>query len=320
LIAPSKAILEPLRRVRAWQSRTIRARRIESVNDLLQNEAKPDTTRAESDFDRLQSRYTGVQEYGYDLASVLARAARRAAEIMGRVQSGDRKLRILELGAGDGMLGVLFNAAGHDVTLVDIADWRASAAKNVRFLEADCCDRIPCDSNEFDLICSFNTFEHFSAPSRAFTEACRVTRAGGLLHFEFDPLYRSPWGLHAYRSLLMPYPQFLFSEDFLAQKLKETGIQDLGTRREELQPLNKWTGEQFMRLWKMGNCETVSLNRQLNEDHIDLIQAYPESFRGRGLSFGDVTWSGMSLWLKKRPAPVEDALHVAPPSKSALVS
>ena len=287
------------KKLRAQHRERHRLQRVATVTSFLEDRTPPDTKRSESEFNLLQERYPKRPEYGWDLSSLFQRAALRGSKIHQLANSGDRRLKLLDIGAGDGMLGALLAAAGHNITLCDLEDWRADAAKGLRFAAADCCIDIPFDTGEFDFVCSFNSFEHFSDPKRVFDEALRVTKSGGLMYFEFGPLYRSPWGLHAYSALMMPYPQFLFSDDFISSKLAQLGIWDLGTKRAELQNLNKWTSDQFAELWRDSACKVVSYEEYIDESHVDLICAYPSSFSGRDLTYKDVTCIGLSITLQK---------------------
>jgi hypothetical protein len=117
---------------------------------------------------------------------------------------------------------------------------------------------------------------------------------------DFNPLYTSPWGLHAYRALRMPYPQFLFSESFLASKLEDIGIWDLGKRRTELQFLNKWSAFQFDRLWDNPASVVVANRRAVDTSELSLVLDFPEAFQGRRLTFEDLTVSGLTVSMRKR--------------------
>jgi SAM-dependent methyltransferase len=248
----------------------------------------------------LQERYQPRPDYGYDSFSIFKRACERALNVIGQPGLGTPGLRGLDLGAGDGMLGVLLKTFGHEMILSDLEDWRVDAAKSLPFVQADCCDILPIPDNAFDFVVSFNAFEHFPDPGRAMDELLRVTRAGGRMYFKFNPLYCSPWGLHAYRSLRMPYPQFLFSEGVIERKLRELGICDLGKMRTELQTLNRWKPEQFKSLWTRPDVEIISCCWDRDKAHLDLVLEYPECFGGRGLMLDDLVISGATVLLRKR--------------------
>ena len=297
----SQGMLAPLRKIRDRQRRAAHNRLAGSIDAILSLEAKTDTRRAEADFERLQASAPSRGEYGYDPVSLLKRAAQRATQILGRLGARNTALRYLEVAPGDGTLGSLFAAAGHDVDLCDLEDWRTPSAKALKFQTADCCVELPYPANTFDVVSSFNSMEHMADPRAALDEMVRVTRPDGLIYLDFGPLYCSPWGLHAYRSLKMPYPQFLFSDDFIAEKLRQLGISDLGTERSELQYVNKWRPLQFSELWSVPTLSCVDLHSGLVRDHLELIRSYPEAFRGRGLSFEDVICDHVTVAMRKTP-------------------
>jgi SAM-dependent methyltransferase len=102
--------------------------------------------------------------YGYDPISVWRRASSRAVNLLSLAGLETAGKQVLDVGAGDGMLGVILNAFPHSVTLVDQEDWRHERALNVKFKKADCCKRLPFDDSSFDLVCSYNPLEHFHDP------------------------------------------------------------------------------------------------------------------------------------------------------------
>jgi SAM-dependent methyltransferase len=263
----------------------------------LTRSAVPETTRAESDFDRLQARFPQRAEYGYDPRSTWRRAAGRATEMIQSGALATPGARVLDVGAGDGMLGVLLESFGHSVQLADQEDWRDSRARGLPLTLGDCCDRLPLAMGAFDVACSFNSFEHLPDPKAALREMIRVTRPGGEIHIDFGPLYNGPWGLHAYRSLRMPYPQFLFSAEFVAKKLKEIGIWDLGKKRDTLQYLNQWSLAQFDELWRNSGCQIRSRRIQNDPAGLELLDEYPAAFQGRGLSLDEVLATGITVIL-----------------------
>jgi SAM-dependent methyltransferase len=280
-------------------SRAHRARQIATVNAICARKIQPSTLRSEAEFDTLQKQHAPPPEYGYEPLSLFERAAHRAVRVLACAPHANKPLKALELGAGDGMLGALLAAAGHDVTLSDLEDWRAAPARKLRFIAADCCVEIPASSNEYDVVCSFNTFEHLTDPENAIAEVHRVTAYGGVVLLDFGPLYCSPWGLHAYRSLKMPYSQFLFSPEFIKMKLEELGIWDLGKSRSELQSLNGWKCSQFEKLWRASGFHVVQTNDVRREEYMHVVTSYPECFTGRGLSFDDLTCANIVVMLRK---------------------
>jgi hypothetical protein len=97
----------------------------------------------------------------------------------------------------------------------------------------------------------------------------------------------------------MPYSQFLFSEQFIHHKLEQIGITDLGVKRTELQYMNKWKPSDFDALWLGAACSVHSAATLQDEEHLGLVLRYPAAFKGRGLSFADLTTSSISITLMK---------------------
>jgi len=293
------ALLDAAREVRRRVRVSTTRRKLDRIASILDATGTPDTARAEAAFERLQNAYGPRPEYGYDAVSIWGRAASRSLSLVSLEGMGVPGKKILEVGAGDGMLGVALNAFGHSATLVDQEDWRSEAARGVEFRVADCCERVPFEDRSFDLACSYNSFEHLNDPAVTLNEMVRVVKPGGWIHIDFNPLYSSPWGLHAYRAFRMPYPQFLFSEEFRSKKLEEIGIWDLGTKRTKLQFVNCWKPEQFERLWLRSGCTIVANRKAIDVSHLGIIAQFPEAFRGRQLTTEDVTVAGISLVVKK---------------------
>ncbi len=206
------------------------------------------------------------------------------------------------------MVGAALAFYGHSVTLADFSDWRDPRAQALPFIAADLCSSLPLTENSSDFVISFNTFEHLLRPDVALKELVRVCKPGGTIHLEFEPLYASAWGLHAYRTLYMPYSQFLFSDAFNRQKLEQLGIRDLGTKRAELQPLNRWRLAQFDQLWQDSGCTILFRAVRVEAAHLSLVQEFPEAFSGLGLKFEDLTASNIHVALQKPEGETRRAL------------
>jgi SAM-dependent methyltransferase len=272
------------------------------VATVLTSEEPPDCSAAEAAFGILQSEYAGVPEYGYDAYSTWRRGAQRALALLGLVRHlRTPGARVLEAGCGDGVTGWVLSGFGHHVTLTDLEDWRDDRVRPLRFEQADISAKLPFEGEEFELCITYNSFEHFSSPPHALQEMIRVLKPGGWLFAEFGPLYAGPWGLHAYRSLRMPYPQFLFSEPYWRARLHELGIWDLNASREDLQPLNRWRAIEFRRLWDASGCRLLHYEEGPAESHLSLIERFPRSFSGRGLTLEDVSTQSIAVLLQKEP-------------------
>jgi SAM-dependent methyltransferase len=293
------SVAKPLRALhglpRKWKTRNT----LRHVQRILKQDTPPETIRAESSFADLQAHFQPRPEYGYDPLSTWKRGVDRCFELSKFSIMVEQRLTILELGCGDGMLGLALQSFGHKVVLSDLEDWRDARARTLNFVAADSCACLSFDDSSFDLVCSYNSFEHLPDPAAALRHIVRITRPGGLIHLNFGPIYTGPWGLHAYRTLRMPYPQYLFSEGFIRQKLSELGIWDLGKKRSELQHVNKWKVANFYELWGESGCTLTSLKVSRDESGIPLVSKFPEAFRGRGLRLDDITANNITVTLRK---------------------
>jgi len=250
-------------------------------------------------FEALQAQFPGHPDYGYDSYATWARAATRAEALLARTELQRPGKAALEIGAGDGMVARLLSDYGHQVTVADAEDWRDVRARHLPFLECDVCQRITAPDASFDLVYSYATFEHLRDPEAAFREIGRVCRPDGMIFLSANPLYWSPWGLHAYPSLKMPYPQMLFSRAFVDDKIRILGNYDIGRTMTELQPLNGWRLRQYQSLWGDGRYSVLDNTLHQEASHLRLALSYPAAFRGLGLLVEDLTVSGFDVWLRK---------------------
>jgi SAM-dependent methyltransferase len=288
-------VIRPLRRIRDARVRA-------QVSEILARATAPDTSHAETDFARLQAEFSGVPEYGYDPHSIWKRAAERALIVSELPPDKNKCSRVLEVGCGDAMTGYLLSVHGHDVVVSDMDDWRDPRAHSLNFCKRILEDGLPYPSASFDLIFTYNAFEHFADPAKCFAELTRLTKPGGTAYLSFGPLYASPWGMHAWSSLKMPFCQYLFSEQFILQQLRKTGVNDLGKQLDALQPLNKWRYHQFVQMWSNSQWKVLELATWAPDEFLPLIKRYPECFSGRGLNYDDVTIQAINVTLRRQPA------------------
>jgi len=237
--------------------------------------------------------------YAYDRASLRRRGAYRANDLWRRLGLAPGA-KVMEIGVGDGMTSSKLAEMGAEVTLVDLADWRHDDARALPFRQADASAGLPCDDGEFDAAFSYNTFEHVPDPAAALAEAERSVRPGGLIRLSFGPLYAGPWGLHAYKTLPVPYPQWLLTERLLAEALREVGINDLGeAERDELQPLNKWRLGRFRETFERSASRIVDWETTVDATGLPIVERYPDAFAGRGLTFDDCVTKAIRVTLRR---------------------
>ncbi|NUT21260.1 MAG: class I SAM-dependent methyltransferase [Hamadaea sp.] len=115
---------------------------------------------------------------------------------------GGKPVRVLDLGAGTGLLGAVLLAAGHEVTAVEpdeqmraVAAARLTTASPDRAADvlAGSAEDIPLPDGSVDAVVVGQAY-HWFTPERALPEIGRVLRAGGV----FAPMWnirdeRTPW-------------------------------------------------------------------------------------------------------------------------------
>lgn len=268
------------------------------VSRVLSDPRKP-ITLSEAEFDILQRRYKQWWvQYDFDAYSTGRRAYERALSFLKLEPLREPGKDVLEIACGDGMSGAALSIYGHQVTLLDYQDWRDSRAHGQNFIQADLGKPIALPNSSYDFIFSFNAFEHIPDPAFAMNEMVRVLRPGGFIWLDFNPLYASPLGLHAF-SFKMPYPQFLFDESLIEKKLREFGLHDLGRDMETLQPLNQWKVGEFRKLWERQDCRVLEYKETIDNSHLDVVVRFPQAFRGRGLRLEDISVSGLRVLVEK---------------------
>ena len=78
----------------------------------------------------------------------------------------------------------------------------------------------------FDLVVSINAFEHIDDPEAAFREAIRITRPGGMMVLQFDPIWNSPFGHHLTHLGLEPWQHLVSGDELFQRQIAEAGAGD----------------------------------------------------------------------------------------------
>jgi ubiquinone/menaquinone biosynthesis C-methylase UbiE len=244
----------------------------------------------------LLQRFPTVPPYPYDPHALWIRGAERYREM--RPFLTGSKVETLELACHDGMVSFHLARHGARATALDFSnahfDARAANA-GVQFFAGNA-ERLPFDSDSFDLVFSYNAFEHFAHPEAVLREAIRVVKPGGTLYFSFGPLYRSAYGLHAMHSITIPYCHHLFQRSDLDEYID---ARSLG--RIEYETLNEWTLKQFRNLWKSVTpwAETL-MYREIPSLHgMPLIEKYPSCFRSKVESFEDLLVAVIEIAMRR---------------------
>ena len=217
--------------------------------------------------------------------------------------------KLLEIGCGKGLAARNLQRAGFDVSANDVVNVLELSAlqAGVRFLEGDICEGLSYPDAEYDLIYSVNAFEHFHDPAAALGEMIRMLKPGGMLYLTFDPLYYSPWGLHAVRRLGFPYPQVLFAETTIQRFVNEKAAEiaesydPVSDKTKISPPLNYWSVEQFRQMFKQrhGELKMVAYTERTTLQGLGMIAHHPGVFKAYAPSFASLVVSGINLLAKK---------------------
>lgn len=247
----------------------------------------------------LQQKYHFPPAYGYDPQSLEQRGKERAGEILSLIRKQKEKINtFLELGCWDGMVSCVLLRHGKITTAIDNRsegfDERA-VREGVTLLQMDAA-HLQFEDESFDFVFSYDAFEHFAEPERVLQEAIRVVKTGGYIHLVFEPLYMSPMGLHAYRSITVPYCQFLFPKEMLQDFANVRGLGQI-----PFDQLNEWSLEDYRKLWNRYSHRLKGIKYYEIPDvsHLDLIMSYPSCFKSKTKCFDNLIISSVEVLFKK---------------------
>lgn len=234
----------------------------------------------------------------YDPAGLTERAAQKVTQLARGVDLSS-VCSALELGCWDGMVAAALAdrgiaACGLDRTSKGFDDRaRQSAA---RLLQSDA-EVIALASESVDLVYSYASFEHFPHPDRCMQEVFRVLRTGGRAYLHFGPLYFSPYGLHAYRQIPVPFCHLLFTEAELHRWAEEHHLP------HDWPFVNGWSLKQYRALWRSLESQfAVTTYREYTTGGVgaELVAEYPQCFRGRVDDVDELLVAFVDIVLRKR--------------------
>lgn len=237
--------------------------------------------------------------YKYDDASLAQRGRERAEEMLALVGDDAGRLHdCLDLGMWDGMVCYALQQVGKRTVGIDIrveGITPQAAASGARFAGMDA-SRLGFSDASFDLVFSYNSFEHFPEPDVVLQEAMRVVRPGGYIYLNFGPLWLSARGAHQFQTISVPYVECLFTKDTLTQFAEAEGIELMGYFW-----MNEWTLSRYRDLWQRVSpqLERVTYYETFNADHVDLISRYPSCFRHKTSQFDDLLVSNIEVLFQK---------------------
>ena len=293
-----------MRRLVRWIPASIRTNAKDGVNRLHEMRARrrwEGATLAPGPLDvahlaALDRRYPVAPiTYHYSPDAVLQRGIERRTIVEPWVPVGGATL---EIGSADGMTSAELARRGRRATAIDIdvsrTDSRVRAAGVVvREMDAT---HLAFDDASFDLVFSFNVFEHLGDPAATFAEIVRVLRPGGVAYVSFTGLRWSPHGGHWYKAIGVPYVTVLFDESDVRHYLRAQG------RADHAPWVNEYSIERFREVFHSheSSLDTLHYAETWNRWHVRLIAAYPGVFRARAPSFDSLLVDSVQARFRRR--------------------
>lgn len=162
--------------------------------------------------------------------------------------------RILEIGCGIGTVVHELSGRGYEITGIDISG-EAIAYGRKKYgdihLEVQAAETLPYDDESFDVVLSFDLFEHIARIDEHVSEAARVLRPGGHYLFQTpnkfsNAVFETLWT----RSLAWRrYHPSLHSPGQLRRRLVRHGFH---TRFVKMNPINAFTLRKLQKLGPIG--------------------------------------------------------------------
>lgn len=185
----------------------------------------------------LEDRYDQwAADYDNDLAEEFAwNAPQHASDVFAK--HVDRNARILDAGAGTGLVGECLVKAGFgNLVAMDLSQGMLEEAKSKNlyneFHQMALGGMLDFATDKFDAVISVGVFTQGHAPARSFDELARITKPGGLIVFSLR--------VDTYES-----------DGFKEQQtgMEEAGVWQLAEMTNQFQPLPKGEPEVWHRIW-----------------------------------------------------------------------
>lgn len=252
-----------------------------------------------TELERMHNRFRDRSGLLYDPVSTKNRGTQRAKEFLGLLPRDHETVQsFLEIGCTDGMACRALQCAGKTTTGIDMYfseefDKRASDA-GVKLLQMDAA-RLEFEDGCFDVVFSYNTFEHLNDPEAVLSEVIRVLKPRGFFYTKFEPIYGAAWGLHAERSVSIPYCQYLFPEHMLRDFVNKNRLPAIDIE------INKWKIGDYRRLWQkqMHRLKKIHYYEKHDISALNMIIQYPSCFKSKTKNFEDLLISQIELLFQK---------------------
>jgi SAM-dependent methyltransferase len=183
---------------------------------------------------------------------------------------------ILDIGCGTGTLCIeaarrgATRIVGVDLQLIDVADAHlkthcAELAAIVEFVRTDGSLQ-ELGEEQFDMIFSKDSFEHYADPEAFVHVMTRLLRPGGELVVGFGPLWKAPGGGHIGYMTKVPWMHLIFPESVIMAERRRFRPQENAARFEDIVGgLNKMTFRRFETIMSASGLECVQLRTNVSD-------------------------------------------------------
>jgi SAM-dependent methyltransferase len=127
------------------------------------------------------------------------------------ISNDNQRLKILDIPAGNGLLGLKLKEDGHEVICADINKEKKD------FVFANMADPLPFEDDEFDIVICMEGLEHLINPAQTISELCRVSKNRGKIIISLPNIQN----LYSRLQFLCTGTFFLFSPTIAATNYKD---------------------------------------------------------------------------------------------------
>lgn len=154
----------------------------------------------------------------------------------------------------------------------------------------------------FDLVVSFNAFEHIPDPAQALAEAVRITAPGGLIYITFDPIWACDSGSHFSHRVPAPWQHLLSSDDEYCLMMRDAGAEQseldeyrTAMNRKRLSVYTDMLDDARHHVDELHRTEWSGVVNEESKEHRNFSAAL-----AKGYTHSDLLTRGISTLLRKR--------------------
>jgi len=123
--------------------------------------------------------------------------------------------------------------------------YESETDNKISYMQCDIAKKIGDEHLRYDLVTSFNAFEHFSDPGKMLDAMELYVCDGGYLYVRFSPIYYSADGYHMYRYIQIPWYHLIFSENICNLYYRKNNLEETANWNN----FNKWSSFDFIYLF-----------------------------------------------------------------------